>query len=94
MTDIKKYIYRGLSKYTHLSYAAILDSIDVYAEDYDLNKFVGYYHSRNSSLPLLKSEIDAFIVELRLYYQNINDHIAYKELGELYKKYGEKPNPR
>lgn len=45
LQDVKSDLYETYSLYTHSSYAALLDSIDVFYEDYDFKKYAGYHYS-------------------------------------------------
>ena len=43
--DTKRDIYGLYSLYTHSSYAALFDAIDVFYEDYDFNRNAGFHYT-------------------------------------------------
>src|SRR3972149_2930029 len=48
VNSMKSGIYSGLSGYSHVTYAALLDSIDVYHQDFDFERIAGYHYTKAS----------------------------------------------
>lgn len=67
MYDVKTYIYNIYSGYTHSSYAALLDAIDVFHEGYDFEGISGYHYT----LKNLDIAIDNLVVSLLLCVKNV-----------------------
>ncbi len=78
MTDI----YRGLSQYTHCSYAAVLESVDVFNRDFDWNKFAGFHFSANN-LHQLESTMTATLITLKMTFGEIEDLEGYQATDKL-----------
>jgi hypothetical protein len=57
-------IYRMLSKYTHCSYAALMDCIDVYTHDYDWNRYAGFHYTEHN-MHELRSTMTATILAFK-----------------------------
>jgi len=76
-------VYAGLSKYSHASYAALLDSFDVYRRDFDFEKTASLHYVRSSSLPYATSELQGTIVTLKGFYQVLGDTESYKKLDQI-----------
>lgn len=55
-----------LSKYSRVSYAALLEAYDLFRHDFDFERIAGYHWALNSSIPYLRTEIVA-IIALRLF---------------------------
>jgi hypothetical protein len=47
---LKARIYAGLSKYSHVSYAALLETIDVYERDFDWRRCAGFHYTKSGTL--------------------------------------------
>ncbi len=75
-------VYRGFSKYTHCSYAALLDSVDVFNEDFDWNRYGGaHYTLRN--MEALKNAMVTTLIALKMTYMELKDPESYKEVDNI-----------
>lgn len=84
---MKAGVYSALSKYTHISYVAILDSVDVFNKDFDFNKIAGFHYVVNSSSPYARGGILATINSLKHFYGTIKDSKSYEELSAIQKRF-------
>ncbi|MDO8570560.1 MAG: hypothetical protein Q7R97_03165 [Candidatus Daviesbacteria bacterium] len=67
MYELKTYIYSIYSLYTHSSYAALLDTVDVFHEDFDYNGISGFHYTFNN----LDIAINNLAISLLLELKNI-----------------------
>jgi len=79
-------VYGGLSKYTHVSYGALLDSYNVFSRDFDFERVSGFHYTRTSSLPFSRGTINGTIVALKFFYQSVKDKDSYDNLDLLLRK--------
>lgn len=79
-------IYGALSKYTHVSYAALLDSFDVYSRDFDFEKRSGFHYTAKSSLQFARGTMSQTIIGLKNFYMTVGDNDSYKELDLILRK--------
>ncbi len=79
-------IYGGLSKYTHISYGALLDSYDLYKKDFDFGRQAGHHYTQQSSLPYTADVLNATIVALKFFYHSLNDSATFAELDAALRK--------
>jgi hypothetical protein len=82
--DMKSGIYTALSKYSHMSYAAILESIDVFARDFDWHHVAGFHYTTVGSLPQAKEMVRATVVALKQFYLFHGDTGTFAELDALF----------
>ncbi len=83
--ETKAGIYAGLSTYSHMSYAALMDSIDVYARDFDWNRVAGFHYSNVGSLPFAKEMLQAMIITLKQFYRfHLRDEVSFWELNKIH----------
>lgn len=87
VSEMKSGIYSGLSKYTHVSYAALLDSYDVYNDDFDFERNAGHHYVRNSSLPYLEGELHALVIGLKQFCQMAGDVESYGGLDAILREH-------
>jgi hypothetical protein len=80
---LKLDIYGALSRYSHVSYAALLDAYDVYHQDFDFDRVAGYHYVRTSSLPFVREEIRSATIGLKGFYAWIKDGDAYRALDAI-----------
>lgn len=78
-------IYEAFSKFNHMSYAALIDSIDVFERDFDTRRVVGFYRANMGTLPSTKAEIRAMIVAMKQLYLSLGDKTAAKELDIIFR---------
>ncbi len=84
--EVKAGIYGMLSSYTHVSYGALLDSFDVFNDDFDFERIAGYHYTAVSSLPYVKMLTESIIIGLKHFYAKIGDQKSYMELDVILKK--------
>jgi len=86
ISEIKSGVYGGLSKYAHVSYAALLDSFNVFSRDFDFERTAGFHYTRTSSLPFAYGDMYNTITSLKYFYQSIDDKDSYEKLNLISKK--------
>jgi len=79
MYELKTYIYDIYSSYTHSSYAALLDAVDVFHENFDYNGISGFHYT----LKNLDIAINNLAVNLLLELKNV--FTKYKNLESINK---------
>ena len=84
--DVKAGIYGVLSGYTHVSYASLLDSFDVFNRDFDFERIAGYHYVASSSLPYMKLLVESTIIGLKHFYAKMGNRKAYMELDAILKR--------
>ena len=84
--DVKAGIYGVLSGYTHVSYGSLLDSFDVYNQDFDFDQIAGYHYVASSSLPHVKLLVESTIIELKHFYSKFGDKETYLKLDAILKR--------
>jgi hypothetical protein len=80
-------IYSGLSHYSHVSYSAILDSYDIYHQDFDFEQIAGHHYALKSSLPYVRTEIHSVLIILKAFYLSLGDRESYLRVDGLLRKY-------
>ena len=80
-------IYSGLSHYSHVSYSALLDSYDVYHQDFDFEQIAGHHYALKSSLPYVRTEIHSVLIVLKAFYLSLGDRESYVLVDGLLRKY-------
>lgn len=81
--DMKAGIYGGLSKYTHVSYGALLDSYNVYADDFDFEQSAGFHYVKTSSLPYVRGELEGLLLGLKHFYLTTEDEASYRDVDNI-----------
>lgn len=76
-------VYGVLSKYNHVSYMALLDSYNVFEQDFDFNQNAGSHYVMVSSIPYVKNSLSGIIIALKHFYQISGDKKAYSELTKI-----------
>jgi hypothetical protein len=85
--ETKAGIYAALSKYSHMSYAAVLESIDVYARDFDWHRVAGFHYVNLSSLPFAREMLHATVITLKQFYRfHLGDEESFRELERIRNK--------
>ncbi len=84
--DIKDSIYDILSKYIHISYAALLDSYNVYTKDFDFERIGGFHYMQATSLPCAQKVMINTIMTLGFFYECIGDNESYEKLDSILEK--------
>lgn len=85
-TGVSAGIYSVFSKYTHSSYAALLDSFDVFGQDFDYKKLAGFHYTSATSLPCANDEMRSLIITLKIFYSSVENKDVYKELDLIQRK--------
>ena len=86
--ELKSDIYSTLSRYSHVSYSALLDAYDVYRQDFDFERDAGYHYVLNSSLGYVREEIRSATLALKMFYLSIKDGDSFRDIGAVVRKYG------
>jgi len=83
--ETKAGIYDALSRYSHMSYAAVLESIDVYARDFDWHRVSGFHYANVGSLPFAREILIATITTLKQFYRfHLGDEESFRELERIH----------
>lgn len=85
--EMKKEVYRTYSLYTHSSYPALLDAVDVFHEDFDFERYAGYhYASRN--LHAVQDLAVKILLELKNIFVYCKNQNCLNGVDKLLKKIG------
>jgi hypothetical protein len=84
---LKSGLYGVLSKYSHVSYAALLESYDVYSQGFDFDRIAGHHFALNSATPYFRTELHGAIIALKAFYRSAGDSETYRALDTLLRKY-------
>jgi hypothetical protein len=85
--DTKRDVYGVYSLYTHSSYAALLDAIDVFHEDYDFNRNAGFHHTAKN-LHIIESLAINILLSIRNVFIKCQDFDSDLEAVNLLKAVG------
>ncbi len=84
--ETKAGIYDALSRYSHMSYAAVLESVDVYARDFDWRRVSGFHYANVGSLPFAREMLIATITTLKQFYRfHLGDEESFRKLEQIRK---------
>lgn len=72
MKDILAYIYSTYSSYTHSSYGALFEYIDVFREDFDFGQY-SQFHFTRENLDLVGNLYVNILLTLKNFYIRVND---------------------
>lgn len=79
-------IYSGLSRYSHSSYATLLDSYDVWHDEFDFERIAGFHHLRSSGIPYMRGALEGTVNCLILFFQHCGDHKNRAAADSLYRE--------
>jgi hypothetical protein len=85
--DVKGDIYNTYSSFTHSSYSALLDSIDVFYEDYDFKKNAGFHHA-NRNMVLIDNVIISLLLTMKNFFLHVGDKEGYDISDKIMKDSG------
>ena len=85
--DAKRDVYGLYSLYTHSSYAALLDAIDVFHEDYDFNRNAGFHYTA-ANLHIIESLAINILLSIRFVFIKCQDLDSDLEAVKLLKAVG------
>lgn len=85
---MKSDIYSTLSRYSHVSYSALLDAYAVYHQDFDFDRDAGYHYTRDIGLAHIREQIRSATLVLRFFYRSIPEAATYHEITALARKHG------
>ncbi len=71
-----------MSKYTHCSYSALLDCLDVFNEDFDWNGYSGAHYTRDY-MDALDSAMTATLIALKMTYSELKDIVNYEKVDKV-----------
>ena len=80
--DMATDVHRTFSKYTHCSYAALLDSVDVFNEDFDWNGYASTHYTLHN-IHALKSAMTATLITLKMTYLELGDMQSSVRVDEM-----------
>ena len=87
-------IYRVMSKYNHCSYAAILDSVDVFNEDFDFHQYAGFHFTENNT-HMTKTALSGTLTAIRIIYLELQDQKGSEKVKSLQEElFGESTGER
>jgi hypothetical protein len=93
LEDVKSDVYETYSLYTHSSYAALLDSIDVFYEDYDFKKYAGFHYTAKN-LHLIDNIVINILLGLKSAFIQVRDLKNFEATDSLMKAIGYRDLPR
>lgn len=82
VSAVQASVYSGFSNYTHAGYATMLESIDVFRKDFDIEK-VASYHRLHEILPSFEQFITSFRLSLTTYFIVAGDKEKVNSLRKL-----------
>lgn len=85
----KTLIYDTYSLYTHSTYGALLDNVDVFHEDYDYDKIAGYHYTLKNVDIGVKQLAISLLLQLKHIFASYNDDEGLKKVEELLEKLGD-----
>lgn len=85
--DTKRDVYGLYSLYTHSSYAALLDAIDVFYEDYDFNRNAGFHYTAKN-LHVIESLAINVLLSIKCVFIKCQDFDSVLVADELLKAVG------
>ncbi len=83
--EVSTYIYRVFSKYTHSSYAALLDSVDVFNKDFDFHRFAGYHYIKRN-FHIIRNAMVETLLRLKTLYLALSDNDNYLKVDNILKE--------
>lgn len=84
--SLKSKVYKTLSLYTHSSYGALFDAIDIYHEDFDFDKYAGFHYTREY-LPTVEDLLVKILLELKNIFVKQKDMIRLDATEKLLKEF-------
>lgn len=82
LEDMATDIYRAFLKYTHCSYAALLDSVDIFNEDFDWSMYAGSHWALHS-MSALENAMTVTLITLKMTYLELKDFDSYGEINKI-----------
>lgn len=79
-------VYRGMSKYSHCSYVALLDSVDVFNEDFDWTGYAGAHYTLHN-IHMLENTMTAMLITVKLTCLSLKDSESYKQINDILIQY-------
>lgn len=86
LKDVKSDVYWVYSQFTHNAYSALLESIDLFYEDYDFKKYSGFHYMARS-LHLIDDLIENILVSLKDVFLKLYDLKGFSETDRVMKKH-------
>jgi hypothetical protein len=84
---LKAEVYRGLSQFSHVSYLPLLDSYDVYSQDFDFDRNAGHHYVLQTGIGYVRTEINSALMALKAFYSYMRDGESYTAVDTLLRKY-------
>ena len=85
--EMKSDVYSIYSLYTHSSYAALLDSVDVFYEDFDYKKYSGFHYTKKY-LHLVDNLVINILLSLKDAFIRCNDRKNVDETEKVFRRTG------
>src|SRR5680860_204979 len=79
-------VYGGLSKYTHVSYGALLDSFNVFSRNFDFERSSGFHYTHKSSLSYAHGTMNNSIIALKYFYQSVGNNDSCEKLDLILRR--------
>lgn len=83
VASMKAGIYGGLSNYTHSTYMALLDSYDVFKDDFDFDLQAGLHLVAETAAPYLLTELAGVAITLKHFFIEVGDQSAFDAVDEI-----------
>jgi len=81
--ELKNEVYRIYSLYTHSSYGAVFDYVDVFRENFDFEDVSGFHYSRAYFEPIVTNLLINILLALKNVYGNLGDQENFKKINGL-----------
>lgn len=79
--------YDAMSRYSHGSFAALLDCYDVWHDDFDFEQNAGYHYARTKGLAMMRSTLRTLLVNLKAFFHHCSDHEKQAMADELLREH-------
>lgn len=87
LKDVKSDVHWVYSQFTHNSYSALLESVDVFYQDYDFKKYSGFHYTARE-LHLIDNLVENILLSLKEVFLKLNDVNGFVQTDKLMKKLG------
>lgn len=88
MYALKTTVYNVYSLYTHSSYAALLDSVDVFHEDFDYERISGFHYTLRNLDIAIKNLAVGLLLELKNVFTKYKNLELINEVDRLLEEFG------
>ena len=88
MYELKTHIYNIYSLYTHSSYAALLDTVDVFHEDFDYKGMSGFHYTLKNLDIAINNLAISLLLELKNIFTKYQNLESINEVDKLLEQMG------